>query len=73
MEELFKRFQIEPVIAQIALSAGRINGQLQAKGVAVSTADLLIGATAIELGYSVLTHNIRHFNRIPGLEVNLHP
>ena len=32
-------------------------------------ADLLIGATALELGYSVLTSNRRHFGQIPGLTV----
>ena len=32
-------------------------------------ADLIIGATAVELGYAVATSNLRHFNRIPGLRV----
>ena len=31
--------------------------------------DLLIGATALELGYSAVTHNVRHFRMIPALEV----
>jgi predicted nucleic acid-binding protein len=29
-------------------------------------ADLLIGVTALELGYSVATDNLRHFQKIPG-------
>jgi predicted nucleic acid-binding protein len=33
----------------------------------VPFADLLIGVTALSLGYSVLTINARHFARIPGL------
>lgn len=32
-------------------------------------ADLLIGATAMSVRYSVLTANLRHFRLIPGLEV----
>jgi len=32
-------------------------------------ADLLIGVTALELGYSVTTGNLRHFQMIPGLSV----
>jgi predicted nucleic acid-binding protein len=32
-------------------------------------ADLLIGVTALELGFSVLTVNLRHFRLIPGLKV----
>jgi predicted nucleic acid-binding protein len=31
--------------------------------------DLLIGATALSLGYKVLTGNLRHFRQIPGLSV----
>jgi len=31
--------------------------------------DLLIGATALSLGFSVLTTNMRHFKLIPGLNV----
>jgi predicted nucleic acid-binding protein len=31
--------------------------------------DLLIGATAVEIGYSVVTANVRHFKLIPGLNV----
>ena len=31
--------------------------------------DLLIGATALSLGFKVLTGNLRDFQRIPGLMV----
>jgi len=31
--------------------------------------DLLIGTTALELGYTVVTHNVRHFQMIPDLVV----
>jgi len=31
--------------------------------------DLLIGATALEIGYSVVTVNLRNFKLIPGLDV----
>jgi len=31
--------------------------------------DLLIAAAAIEQGYAVLTGNIRHFQKVPGLRV----
>jgi predicted nucleic acid-binding protein len=31
--------------------------------------DLLISATALSLGYSVLTVNLRHFEQVPGLTV----
>jgi predicted nucleic acid-binding protein len=31
--------------------------------------DLLIGATALSLGFSIFTVNMRHFKKIPGLNV----
>ena len=40
------------------------------RGVTIPFVDLLIGATALEVGgYSVLTVNERHFRMIPGLSV----
>ena len=41
----------------------------QVQGVRLPLADLLIGVTALELGYSVATGNLRHFQMIPGLSV----
>jgi tRNA(fMet)-specific endonuclease VapC len=67
--EVLHAIPVEPVTVQIALRAGRLDGSLQAKGTRVSLGDLLIGATALELDYSVLTHNVRHFHMIPGLTV----
>ena len=50
-------------------SAGKLDAEQQSRGIVVPFADLLIGATALSLGYSVLTVNARHFGRIPGLSV----
>jgi predicted nucleic acid-binding protein len=37
--------------------------------VTIAFEDLLIAATALQLGYGVATSNIRHFQVIPGLTV----
>jgi predicted nucleic acid-binding protein len=42
---------------------------LAARGTSVGSHDLLIGATAIALGYRVATRDRRSFGKIPGLEV----
>jgi predicted nucleic acid-binding protein len=42
---------------------------LAAKGASVGSHDLLIGATAIALGYRVATRDRRSFGKIPGLKV----
>ena len=54
---------------ETALLAGRLDGEQQSRGVTIPFVDLLIGATALELGYSLLTVNLRHFRMIPGLSV----
>lgn len=48
---------------------GRIEGQQEAKGIQFAFEDLVIGVTALHLGYAVMTLNARHFQRIPGLSI----
>jgi predicted nucleic acid-binding protein len=67
IEELLILVPVHPVTT--AWLIGQIEGQEAAKGNLVPFNDLLIAATAIEQGYAVLTGNIRHFRRIPGLGV----
>ncbi len=69
VNELLSELTVEPITVPIAFRAGTIDGALQAKGFSIPLADLLIGATALELGYAVATHNIRHFQMIPNLVV----
>ena len=49
--------------------AGRLDGEQRSRGVTIPSVDLLIGATALEHGYSVATVNVRHLQLIPGLEI----
>lgn len=69
LDEILTGVPIQPVTASIALRAGHIDGQSQASGVRIPLSDLLIGASALELGYGVGTANVRHFQLIPGLKV----
>lgn len=69
LNELLTGVPIQPVTVAIALRAGWIDGESQARGVRIPLSDLLIGASALELGYAVGTANIRHFKLIPGLAV----
>ena len=62
-----------PVLA-FDLDTARTHAQLAnglaAIGQSIGANDLLIAATALTRGYSVLTQNLRHFERVPGLVVN---
>ena len=69
LDDLLVGMPVQTVTVPIALRAGQLHGYLQAVGKGIPLADLLIGATALELGYSVLTANRRHFDQIPGLKV----
>lgn len=69
IEELLRDLAVYPYTRETALLAGRIDGEQQAEGITIPFADLLIGATALSLGFSVLTVNLRHFQLIPGLAV----
>jgi predicted nucleic acid-binding protein len=42
---------------------------MQAAGTRIALADLLIGSTALELGFAVATANARHFGLIPKLVI----
>jgi predicted nucleic acid-binding protein len=68
-EELFRDMTVHPVTLEIAQLAGRIEGEQAAGGVSIAFEDLLIGTTALHLGYAVATLNVRHFRLIPGLSV----
>jgi predicted nucleic acid-binding protein len=69
IERLCQDVPVHPVTLDIAWLAGRIEGQQEAKGIRVSFEDLLIGATALYLSYSVATLNLRHFQQISGLSI----
>ena len=69
LNDLLSGMPVYPVTIPVALRAGQMDGLLRAQGLRVALADLLIGATALELGYGVATHNVRHFAIIPNLSV----
>jgi predicted nucleic acid-binding protein len=69
IEELLMAMPVYPITTPLALLAGRIDGENQARGTRVPLADLFIGVTALQLGFSVGTSNLRHFEQIPQLSV----
>jgi predicted nucleic acid-binding protein len=68
LNELLNDVDVYPLIRkETALPAGKIDGEQRRRGVTIPFADLLIGAMALEGGYSLLTVNARYFQMIPGL------
>lgn len=68
-EELRRDMVVHPVTVEIAELAGRIEGEEAARGISIAFEDLLIGATALHLGFAIATLNVRDFQRIPGLSL----
>lgn len=69
IRELLNDVEIYPFTKETALLAGQIDGEQQSRGITIPFGDLLIGATALEIGYCLLTINLRHFRLIPNLRV----
>jgi predicted nucleic acid-binding protein len=67
LNEVMLAIPVHPVTIPIALRAGKIDGENTAQGICLPLSDLLIGITALELGYRVATANVRHFQMIQGL------
>ena len=68
-DELCRDMIVHPVSLEIAQLAGRIEGEQAAQGIAIAFEDLVIGATALYLGFDVATFNVKHFKLIPGLNI----
>ena len=66
LKEIFPLVDVTPAIMDIF---GALKAELRKNGTPVDDFDLLIGATAITMGYRVVTNNERHYTKIPGLEV----
>ena len=69
VDELIRDVPVHPVTLEVAGLAGRIEGDQAGHGVTIAFEDLLIAATALQLGFGVVTGNVRHFEQIPGLKV----
>jgi tRNA(fMet)-specific endonuclease VapC len=68
-DEMCRDMIVHPVSLEIAQLAGKIEGEQAAQGIAIAFEDLVIGATALYLGFNVATLNVKHFKLIPGLNI----
>ena len=50
-----------------------LRGALRSKGNVIADNDLLIAATAIRFGMTLVSRNVRHFARVPGLTLLVPP
>ena len=69
LETVFAAIPAEPFTREIGRIVARIDGEARQEGLVIPFADLLIGGTALHLGYGLVTRNERHFRMIPNLKV----
>ncbi len=63
------RVNVVPLDEPIMLRFATIKAELFTRGEIVEDPDLLIAATALTCGVLLVTHNARHFARIPALQL----
>ena len=75
---LRRQYFVERVLSEVlvlsfdlatARTHAHLAAELKAAGRMIGATDLLIAATALKGNYAVLTHNLRDFQRVPGLMV----
>ena len=69
VESLLDTIPVLPLDAPADIRYGGIRAELEAAGEPIGANDLLIGAHAYALGLTLVTDNLREFNRIRGLAV----
>ncbi len=69
VETLLSSIPVIPFDLVCARAHARLGAELARRGITVGTHDLMIGATALARGFSVVTRDQRSFSRIPGLEI----
>ena len=73
VQKVIDLFPLLPFDTAAARVYAQIWADLQKKGKMIGAHDLMIGSTAISLGFKVVTFNPRDFEKIPGLKVEIPP
>ena len=63
-----EKFRVLPIVEDWADDYAEIRHSLVSQGLKVGDFDILIGITARHYGLTVVTHNIKHFCKMPGVQ-----
>ena len=69
MEKIIENFPIYLFDLSVARIYARVWANLAKKGINIGAHDLIIAATAISLGFSVITSDMRDYGKITGVKV----
>lgn len=68
VRKILYHFQVMPVFDSLE-TYGTVKASLESKGRRIDEMDLLIGSTALHNHMILVTHNVKHLNRIPNLKI----
>ena len=69
VRQLVEFYSIIEITRPIMECFGEVKVLLEKSGTPVDDFDLLIGCTALTMNYAVVTNNVKHYKKIPGLNV----
>jgi len=69
-ERVLPALTVLPYDTGVAREFGAIRARLEERGELLPDADLQIAATAVRHGLTLVTGNLRHFARVPGLHLS---
>jgi len=69
-EEFLAAVTILPFDLEDARAAAKVRAILEKSGLKIGAYDLQIAGQALHRGLTLVTHNVRHFKRVPGLKVD---
>jgi predicted nucleic acid-binding protein len=69
LKRMFEVVEVVPYGERAAIEHARLWAMLEATGQRIGMQDLILAATAIDSGATVLTTNARRFSAVPGLTV----
>lgn len=71
VEGVLERFPVLDVDISTARAHARIWADLSAEGALIGPHDLWLAASCIAHGLTIVTSNLREFNRVPGLDIEV--
>ncbi len=66
---LFSNIEVLNFDIKAAIHYGKIRAYLEKQGTPIGPLDMMIAAHAMSLGYTVVTNNIKEFERVPDLKL----
>jgi tRNA(fMet)-specific endonuclease VapC len=72
VESLLEALTILPLDFSCARRAGEIRRNLERAGSSIGMADSLIAGIAVEKDAILITRNLKHYQRVPGLKLSHH-